>query len=127
MTTTSLYSEGSPELREMLRKAYDYFNSRDIEKLLALLHQDVEWPNGMEGGIEHGIAAVREYWTRQWQMIDPHVEPVQFVTDEAGRVDVTVHQVVLDMNGKLIVDQLVHHLYSFKDGLIMRMRIGKAL
>jgi ketosteroid isomerase-like protein len=127
MTTTSIFSEGSPEIKEMLRQAYDYFNSRNIEKLLPLLHQDVEWPNAMEGGIERGVSAVRDYWTRQWQIIDPHVEPVQFVADEVGRVDVTVHQVVLDMNGKLVVDQLVHHLYSFKDGLIVRMRIGKAL
>ena len=40
------------------------------------MHPDVDWPNGMEGGREHGHAAVRDYWTRQFGLIDSHVEPL---------------------------------------------------
>jgi hypothetical protein len=29
----------------------------------------------MDGGYVHGREAVREYWTRQWTMVSPHVEP----------------------------------------------------
>src|SRR5262245_31707429 len=35
---------------ELLRKAYVAFNARDIDGALALMHADVAWPNGMEGG-----------------------------------------------------------------------------
>ena len=33
-------------------------------------------PNGMDGGHVLWPEAVREYWTRQWAMVSPHVEPV---------------------------------------------------
>ena len=39
------------------------------------MHPDVIWPNGMEGGTVVGHAAARAYWTRQWGLIDPRVEP----------------------------------------------------
>ena len=61
---------------------------------------DVEWPNGMEGGTVHGHEGVREYWTRQWGMINPHVDPVSFELDSSGDVVVGVHQVVRDLSGK---------------------------
>jgi SnoaL-like domain len=60
---------------ELLRRVYALFNSRDIESVLAAMHPDVVWANGMEGGHVHGRDEVRSYWKRQWAMIDPHVEP----------------------------------------------------
>ncbi len=66
------------EEERLLRRAYEAFNSRDIEAALALMHADVDWPNGMEGGRELGKDAVRAYWTRQFALIDSHVEPLAF-------------------------------------------------
>ena len=85
----------------ILKKTYQHFNNRDIDATLAVMHTEVDWPNGMEGGIEHGHDAVRRYWTRQWTMLDPHIEPVQFEMEKDGRINVTVHQVVYDNEGKL--------------------------
>jgi hypothetical protein len=34
----------------LLRAAYEAFNARDIEAALALVHPEVDWPNGIEGG-----------------------------------------------------------------------------
>lgn len=103
--------------------AYEAFNARDIDTALSLMHPDVEWPNGMEGGTVHGREAVREYWTRQWAMINPVVEPVDFDKADNGTVNVTVHQVVKDMAGNLLHDRTIHHVYAFKDGLINTMEI----
>ena len=63
--------------RRVPEKAYAAFNVRDIDAVLAVMHADVDWPNGMEGGRVHGHHGVRDYWTRQWGMIDPHVEPMR--------------------------------------------------
>ena len=63
---------------EVLRRMYDSFNARDIDGVLAQLADDVTWANGMDGGYVHGHEAVREYWTRQWSMVSPLVEPKQF-------------------------------------------------
>lgn len=111
--------------RDLLRRAYDAFNARDIDGALAVMHPDVEWPNGMEGGYVHGHGAVREYWTRQWRVIDPHVEPRSFGTDETGRIVVDVHQVVRDPTGRVTADQMVQHVYVIRDGLIRSMEIRK--
>ena len=109
--------------RELLMAAYEGFNARELESVLALMHADVDWPNGMEGGRVHGHAGVGDYWTRQWSVIDPHVEPVGFTDESDGRIAVTVHQKVLDLDGKVLVDQLVEHVYRIEDGLIRNMEI----
>ena len=112
-------------IETILKQTYRHFNDRNIDATLAVMHPDVDWPNGTEGGIEHGHKAVRNYWTRQWALIDPHVEPVQFNREEDGRINITVHQVVHDMNGNLLIDQVIHHIYTIQDGLIKSMEIIK--
>jgi hypothetical protein len=112
-------------LHELLNTVYAAFNARDLEAVLAMMDPDVDWPNGMEGGRVHGRAGVRDYWTRQWSLIDPRVEPVGFATDEAGRIIADVHQTIRDLSGKVIIDQMVQHIYTFHDGLIARMDIKK--
>jgi len=108
---------------ELLRDAYASFNARDMDGVLKFMHADVDWPNGMEGERVHGHAAVRAYWTRQWGLIDPHVEPVGFATEGDGRVAVSVKQTVRDLSGKVLVDQMVEHVYRIEDGLIRNMEI----
>ena len=61
---------------ELLKRVYDRFNARDMETVLAALHEDVIWANGMEGSHVRGREGVRNYWTLQWTMVDPYVEPV---------------------------------------------------
>jgi len=107
----------------LLQKAYAAFNAHDIDGALATMTSDVIWPNGMEGGTVHGHDGVRAYWTRQWGMIDPHVEPVGFSEDESGRIVVDVHQVVRDLGGKLLLDRMVQHVYTLRHGLIQSMDI----
>ena len=111
--------------KELFQKAYAYFNARNIDAILALMKPDVVWPNGMEGGYVYGHNGVREYWTRQWNTIKPHVEPVDFEKDENGNIIVYVHQVVHDLNGDLLADQMVKHVYALEDELVKRMEIEK--
>jgi len=106
-----------------LERMYADFNARRIDDVLELLHAEVDWPNGWEGGRVHGISAVRDYWTRQWAVLDPHVEPIAITQDDQGRWVVEVHQVVHDCDGKLVVDQMVRHAYQIRDSLIVRMDI----
>jgi hypothetical protein len=108
---------------EVLRYAYAAFNARNVDAALAGMHADVEWPNGMEGGTVHGHQGVREYWTRQWTLVDPHVEPAGFRRTPDGRIVVDVRQVVRDMQGTLLVDQHVQHVYRMENGKVRSMEI----
>src|SRR5690348_10981477 len=107
---------------DLLKRVYDRFNARDMETVLAVMHENVVWANGMEGGYVHGRDEVRTYWTRQWSVIDPHVEPMAFAQAE-GEVVVEVHQVVRDLDGNLISDKMVGHVFRIENGLIKRFDI----
>jgi hypothetical protein len=111
---------------DLLIKIYEAFNRRDIDTVLAEMHDDVDWPNGMEGGRVHGREAVRQYWLRQWSQIDPRVEPQGFRTDPTGGTIVTVHQIIRDLDGKLLADKTLQHVYLIRDGLIHSMEIREA-
>lgn len=111
---------------ELLKRIYALFNARDMETVLAAMHADVAWANGMEGGHVHGRDGTRSYWTRQWAIVDPHVEPVRFSIGSDEEVIVELHQVVHDLEGKLLVDQMVVHIFRFEDGLIKRFNIGRS-
>ena len=111
---------------ELLKRVYGRFNARDIETVLAAIHEDVIWANGMEGGHVYGRDEVRRYWTRQWTMIDPHVEPVAFGYGPEGEVVVEVHQLVRDLHGNLLVDKMVGHVFRIENGLIKRFDIRGA-
>lgn len=46
---------------DLLCKAYHAFNARDLDIVLAVLHPNVVWANGMEGGYVCGHDGVRDY------------------------------------------------------------------
>jgi len=108
---------------ELLTKVYEAFNRREMDGILGWMRPDVDWPNGMAGGRVHGHEEVRAYWLRQWSTVDPHVEPVRIEDDTAGRTVVGVHQVVRNLSGQVLMDRMVEHVYSIRDGLIERMDI----
>jgi len=112
----------APEI-ELLRAAYAAFNARDIDAALALMTPDVAWPKAFKGGFVHGPEEVRAYWTEQWSEINPHVEPVSFYSEEAGRILVDVHQVVRDLLGAVLADEHVGHRFTLEQGLIQVMEV----
>lgn len=108
---------------EQLKRVYEAFNARDLETALSLMHDDVDWPNGWEGGRVVGHDAVRRYWERQWGQIRPHVEPTSIAERPDGTVEVGVHQVVRDGSGALLAVADVRHVYTFTGDLVQRMDV----
>jgi ketosteroid isomerase-like protein len=111
---------------ELLTRLYDRFNARDIDAVLALLDEGVMWANGMDGGHVHGRNGVRQYWTRQWSMIDPHVAPLSFTAAPDGSIVVEVHQTVRSLTGEVLREQEVGHIFHIRDGMIVRFDIRSA-
>jgi hypothetical protein len=113
----------TPDTVELLQSLYRQFNARDMDAVLACMHDDVVWANAMEGGHVYGPGGVREYWSRQWTMIDPHVEPVQFFDGPQGELIVKVHAVVRDLNGATLSDRMVGHVFRMEQGLVKRFDV----
>jgi limonene-1,2-epoxide hydrolase len=106
-----------------IQNLYSAFNERNIDACLADMQPNVEWPNGMEGGMVYGHDEVRAYWTRQWGMIDPHVDAVKIEADGHGRIVVDVHQVIRGLDGKILHDRMVEHVYAMEGGRVRGMEI----
>jgi hypothetical protein len=110
----------------LIAQAYAAFNRRDIDGALALMSENVSWPKASEGGRVVGKEEIRAYWTRQWDEFDPHVEPIEMI-DHAGRkTDVKVHQLVKNLNGDVLSDSEVWHVYTIANGLIERMDLKES-
>lgn len=118
---------------EVLRTIYDRFNERDIDGVLAALAPDVAWANAMDGGHVHGLAAVREYWTRQWALVSPHVVPVRLTEAADGSIVVEVRQSVRDLQGRPLRDQAhglrdktVLHVFRLEGGKVTHFDVQEA-
>jgi ketosteroid isomerase-like protein len=110
---------------ELLRRAYRLFDARDVEALLALMLDDVEWPDVAHRSVLHGKQAIRSYWLAQFAAADPRVTPIDFAEAD-GDVVVTVDQRVLDHDGRpLGAPVVVRHRYTFQDDLIRRMTVER--
>jgi hypothetical protein len=112
------------DTRSLIEQAYSAFNRRDIDGALALMTHDVSWPKASEGGKVVGKKEIRAYWTRQWGEFDPHVEPLAITEGEGGKVRVRVHQVVKSLQGDVLSDSEVLHVFTVDSGLISAMDLG---
>jgi hypothetical protein len=110
----------------LIAQAYAAFNRRDVDGALALMSENVDWPKASEGGRVVGKEEIRAYWTRQWAEFNPNVEPVEVTEREAGRTEVKVHQLVKNLDGDIISDQTLSHVFTIANGLIERMDIGES-
>jgi ketosteroid isomerase-like protein len=108
---------------QLLRSLYEAFNARDVETCLAAMTADVDWANGWEGGRVVGRDAVRDYWERQWAAIDSTAEPTAVTERPDGTIDVAVHLVARDHDGKVVHDGHGRHVYDFRGDLVRRMTI----
>jgi hypothetical protein len=110
--------------QQLLQNLYDAFNKREIETIISAMQPDVKWANGFEGGFVHGCDAVREYWTNQLKVIQPELEILKHEIDENNRHIVTVHEVVKDLDGKLLADMTVRQIFTIENSLISLYEIG---
>jgi hypothetical protein len=107
----------------ILREAYAGFNDRDIDHVFTVMHPDVHWPKAFEGGYVIGYEAVRAYWTKQWSEINPVVDPVSITERPDGKVEVEVDQLVKGLDGSILFDGPVKHIYVIENDLIVRMDV----
>ena len=112
------------DTKSLIERAYSAFNKRDIDGALALMTEDVSWPKASEGGKVVGKEEIRAYWTRQWGEFDPYVEPLEITEENGGKILVRVHQLVKNLQGDVLSDSEVLHIFTVNSGLIAAMDLG---
>lgn len=111
------------ENQELIKKVYAAFNARDIDTILRVMHPAVKWARAWEGDYANGHDEVRAYWERQWKEINPKVTPVDFRERENGTLEVEVDQLVKDLEGHVLFNGKVKHIYVIDNGLLQQMDI----
>ncbi|MBW4566326.1 MAG: nuclear transport factor 2 family protein [Mojavia pulchra JT2-VF2] len=111
--------------QQFLQNLYEAFNKGEIETIISVMHPEVKWANGVEGGFVYGRDAMREYWTNQYKVIQVQLETLKFETDENNRNVVTVHQVVRDLQGNLLADATIQQIFTIENSLISLYEIGE--
>jgi hypothetical protein len=109
-------------LNQYFETLYDNFNQRNIELVINNMARDVKWANGMEGGYVNGHQGVREYWTKQFKMVSSKVTPLE-ISEENDEVRIKVRQVVHDLEGNLLGDDLVTHVFKLEGERIIQFDI----
>ena len=109
--------------KELIAQTYSAFNQRDVDAILMLLSENVSWPKASESGRVSGKQEVRDYWTRQWAQFNPRVDVLEVVEREAGKIHVKVHQLVKTLEGDVLSDTQLWHVFTIANGLIERLDI----
>jgi ketosteroid isomerase-like protein len=123
----------SEETVELARRAFQAFNDRDLDAVLATLHDDVEaFPRlaAVEGGYR-GHDGVRRWWAQLLDAFpDFHVEILD-VRDLGEFMVLALRVLGRGAESDTPVDAAVWHVNQFRDGKVIRWRVytseGEAL
>lgn len=110
-----------PNGRTTIRQLWRHLNARDFERAGALLHPAVDWASILEGGRLNGPESVVAYWRRMMDYIRPESEIVGFEDRPDGCLAARMRHALRRPGGGLWTEEDVTQVFSFQDGLIVRM------
>lgn len=109
------------EHQKLLQEAYAAYNTQDVDRLLVMLSDDVNWPDGINR--LHGKAALRAYWLAQWYRSRTHDQPRGYTQLSGDRTAVRIDQVVRTRDGTVVSRGTFTHTHQIRDAHIARMDI----
>jgi len=101
--------------------AYKSYNERDLDALLPLMCEDVNWANALTGDRIRGREEMRRIWELQWTSLSVQTEPIRIYEEPDGKTVVLVREILHEAGGQLLMDQEMEHVFTWRDGLVARM------
>ena len=112
---------GTVDRVALIRAGYERLNDQDLEGLLALLTDDIEWPDVVTGTVLEGIDEVRAYFERVFKFASLRIY-VGDVIELGDAVIATTFQHFYDLDGKPTGEpRVVVNRFSFRDDLVSAM------
>ena len=109
----------SQENVELARRAFDAFNRRDLDAMLALSHEEVVVESrlvAMEGGY-HGREGVRRWWKNTFDVLPDYELEVEEVRDLGGEFTLArLHARAHGAGSTAPLDETVWHAAQWRDG-----------
>jgi ketosteroid isomerase-like protein len=112
--------------REIVEHAYAAFARGDHDGFLEDLHPDAEWhwpPGGADAGVYRGAAEIRRgmaLWDEPWA--DFRMEPEELLEREDAVLAIVRYRARGRASGAP-VEYPVAHLWEFREGVVVRMRM----
>ena len=108
---------------DVVRQAYEALNARDIEGLLALLHEDVEWvnaPDAVEPGTRRGHDGFRTAVENVWATFGDLTYALGAIEEVGPRVLVQANLRAAGRAGRTEVREQRHHVWTVRADRIAR-------
>jgi ketosteroid isomerase-like protein len=107
---------------DRIAQLFDAYNGRAFDRCVAMLTDDVEWPNEVESGVLKGREAVRTYFTDVTAPLRARYDLISLHTDAGGRVSTLSRQAIASAaDGSLWSSTRVLHRFTLAGGHIARM------
>jgi len=106
---------------DVMFAAYKSYNERDLEALLPLMCEDVNWANPLTGDRIRGREEMRKIWELQWTSLSVQTEPIRIYEESDGKTVVVVREILHEAGGRLLMDQEMEHVFTWRDGRVARM------
>ena len=116
---------GDRENTELVQQGYQHFQNGDIQGLLGLLSEDVEWTQfEIEGvpfsGTRRGPERVSEFFSQVFDTEDPlHFEPREFVAQDDKVVALGHYAWRVKSTGREYESDFVH-VFTVRDGKVAK-------
>lgn len=111
---------------ETVRRAYEAFNSGDVEAAIEFLHPDIEWHTyivpGPGGGVYRGHDGARELWGDARRIFGDFRNVPEEVFEVGEQVIAYVSVEGVGARSGAAVQARIAHLYTFRDGQIASIR-----
>lgn len=105
----------------LIRSGYERLNDQDLQGLLALFTDDIEWPDAMNGSVLQGIDEVRAYFSRVFEITNLRVL-VGDVFEVGDALVATTFQHYYDSNGHPIGEpRVVVNRFTFRGDRVSAM------
>ena len=106
---------------DVMFAAYKSYNERDLEALLPLMCEDENWANPLTGDRIRGREEMRKIWELQWTSLSVQTEPIRIYEESDGKTVVVVREILHEAGGRLLMDQEMEHVFTWRDGRVARM------
>ena len=107
---------------DRIAQLYAAFNARAFDRCVAMMADDVTWPNEVEDGLIEGREPVRIYFSETTAPLLARYDLLSLHTGADGRVSSLTRQTIASANdGSLWSSTRVVHTFSLRDGLFTGM------
>lgn len=113
------------EQKQLAQSLYERFNVGDIDRMVELLHPDIEWVNEPKDQYTQGKESLHAAWSQIGKIAKVHFDIVSSTPTEKGMF-VVVQEKIWKPEDELIFDGPVGHDYTILDGKIRRCDIVDA-